>query len=74
MLVPEGEQSRFVVFPLLQQAGGLQTVRKSLEATGMGPLLFRHEVWEGDPNNESTWQRRLRGVRSAVVLLSDKCL
>lgn len=72
MLVPEGEQSRFVVFPLLKEADGMQTV--NLEAAGMGPLLFCHEVREGDPNNESTWQRRSRGVRGAVVLLSDKCL
>ena len=40
MLVPEGEQSHFVVVPLLKQAAGKRTVRKSLEATRMGPSCF----------------------------------
>lgn len=74
MLVPEGEQSRFVVVPLLKQADGKRTVRKSLEATRMGPLPFCHDVWEGNPNNESAWQRRSWRVRETVVLLRGKCL
>lgn len=74
VLVLEGEQSHFVVVPLLKQTDGKRAVRKSLEATRTGPFLFCHDVWEGNPNNESTWQPRSWGVRDAIVLLSGKCL
>lgn len=74
MLVPGGEQTHFVVVPLLKQADGKRTIRKSLEATRMGPFPFCHDVWEGNPNNESTWQRGSWRARDAVVLLSGKCL
>lgn len=74
MLVPEGERSRSVVVPLLKQADGKRTVRKSLVATRMCPFLFCHDGWEGNPNNDSAWQRRLRRVGVVVLLLSGKCL
>lgn len=59
VLVPEGEHSRSVVVPLLKQADSKHSVKKSLEAARMGPLLSWHGVWEGYPDDKSAWQCRL---------------